>query len=170
MIVYREDGEVFLASCKELVEIYKLSILRDGKIYLHVTSGKDKGGKALLGGIKLPKNVKDIPNGSFSLEALNWFFKGLNLNASYIKVINQSKCECYLVMNDGREFVKSFGLRWDITSYGARSIDHAPLPLSLVRETSDQLVSLQDLFGHEHFGFEGDSALDYEIFATWFCH
>lgn len=112
MIVYREDGEVILASCKELCELYKISILRDGKIYLHVTSSKDKGGKILLGGIKLPKNIKDIPNGNFSNEALNWFFKGLNIKVSYVKVNkDHTKCEVLLIMNDGREFSKSFSLR-----------------------------------------------------------
>lgn len=112
MIIFREDGDVILASCKDLVEIYRLTILRDGKIYLHVTTSKDKGGKMLLGGIKLPKPIKDIPNGNFGNEALNWFFKGLNVKASYIKVNkDHTKCECYLVMNDGREYSKSFSLR-----------------------------------------------------------
>jgi len=111
MVISREGGEVMLASCKELCELYKLQILRDGKVYLHVTSSKDKGGKTLLGGIKLPKSLK-ILNGNFSSEVLEWFLKGLNTKASYVKVNKEhTKCEVLLVMNDGREFSKSFGLR-----------------------------------------------------------
>ncbi len=112
MIIFREGDEVFLTSCKELCGIYKLSVLRDGKIYIHITSSKDKGGKMLLGGVKLPKNIKDIPNGNFSVEALNWFLKGLNLKASSIKVNkDHSKCDVLLMMNDGREYSKTFSLR-----------------------------------------------------------
>ena len=112
MHIHREDGEVFLTSCANLCEIYKISILRDGKIYFQVTSSKDKGGKFLLGVIKLPKAIKDIPNGNFSIEVLNWFLKGLNLKGSYIKV-NQdhTKCEAFFLMNDGREYHKTFSLR-----------------------------------------------------------
>jgi len=112
MIVFREGDEVFLTSCKDLCEIYKVQILRDGKVYLHITSSKDRGGKTLMGGVKLPKSIKDIPNGNFSMEALNWFFKGLNVKASYVKVSkDHNKCEALLIMNDGREFAKSFSLR-----------------------------------------------------------
>jgi len=112
MIIYREDGEAMLVSCKDLIEIYKVTILRDGKIYLRVTSSKDKGGKFLLGGIKLPKSIKDIPNGNFSIEVLNWFLKGLNLNGSFVKISkDHTKCEVFFLMNDGREYHKTFSLR-----------------------------------------------------------
>lgn len=112
MIIFREGDEVFLTSCKDLVEIYKVQILRDGKVYLHITTSKDKGGKTLMGGLKLPKSIKDIPNGNFSTEALNWFFKGLNVKASYVKVNKEhTRCDALFIMNDGREFSKSFSLR-----------------------------------------------------------
>ena len=112
MIIFREGDEVFLSSCQDLCAIYKIVVQRDSKVFLQVTSSKDKGGKVLLGEIKLPKNIKNIPNGKFALEACNWFLKNLNMKSSYIRFNKEhTKCEAFLVMNDGREYSNNFGIR-----------------------------------------------------------
>ena len=111
MIVAKDGDNAFLTSCKDLCEIYEPVINRDGKFYLKILSSKDKTGKFFLGTLKVPKQIRDIPNGNYVPAVLSWFIDSLNLKESYVKIDKLQKAEIFLKMKDSREYSGSIGLR-----------------------------------------------------------
>jgi hypothetical protein len=111
MIVTKDGDAIFLASCKDLYEIYEPVINRDGKFYLKILSRKDKTGKFFMGTLKVPKQIRDIPNGGYGPAVLSWFIDSLSIKESFVKVDKFHKAEIYLKLKDSREFTGTIGLR-----------------------------------------------------------
>lgn len=111
MIVVTHEGEPVLSSCPDLCEIYEPQISRDGKFHLKILSSKDKSGRFFMGNLKLPKAIKDIPNGNYNLAVTKWFFDMLVIKDSFIKIDKNHKVEVYIRTKDGREFKGKFSLR-----------------------------------------------------------
>jgi hypothetical protein len=111
MLAIKEGDAHFLASSKDLCEIYEPVINRDGKSYLKILSSKDKSGKFFLGTLKVPKQIRDIPNGNYVPAVIVWFIDSLNLKECYINIDKLHKAEIYLKTKDSREYSGSIGLR-----------------------------------------------------------